>query len=99
VLRAVSTNPQVDGVSFSVELGPDPLAATFPALGDRVTDENQVNLPSSDALVETLMTCHPATLPGYRFDGVVCWFLGYQAAGSKDQGKYGEQDLAAKGLH
>ena len=60
VLRAIAADAQVDGVAFAVELLPHRLACSFPALRDRIADEDQVDVALLHAGIDLFVLPHPA---------------------------------------
>ena len=70
VLRLVAADAEVDGVAFAVELLPHVLAGAFPAVGDRVADEDQIDVPLSYPGVDRLVPLLPCrVLAANRHDG------------------------------
>ncbi len=76
VLCSIAADAEVHGVALGVILRPNLLASAFPAVRDRVADKDQIDVALSHALVERLMSLHPAAAAGLGVDGRMSRLVG-----------------------
>lgn len=68
VLRLVAADSQVDGIAFLVVLLPHFLAPAFPSVRDRITDQQQIDVPFLHPFIHRLMPgLPPSVVPRDRF--------------------------------
>lgn len=96
VLGAVAADAEVDGVTRGVGLGPNLFSGPFPALGDGVADEDQVDVPLLDPLVERFVTLHPAAVARHGGDGVMGGGIGGETDAGEAEESGGEEARATQ---
>ena len=70
MLRLIAADAEIDGVAFFIILAPRLFAASFPAVGDRVADHQQIDIALLDSGVHVFMPFEPPwVLSRNRRDG------------------------------
>jgi hypothetical protein len=77
ILGAVAAETHVDGIARGIVLVPK-LRHPFPAVGDRVADHEQIDMPLLDALVDRVVADRPPAMKMLRSRGGILRGLGQQ---------------------
>ena len=89
MLRAITADAEVRRLHRCPSLGPYSLAIPFPALGDRIPEENELSFPLFGNRVEGLVALHPAFVTRDWLESEFASGLGESETGESDEREQG----------